>query len=67
MGVFGGQPEGKIALGKKVLYLKKHKITEPKTEIEILVDEEPYRAGIDPYNKLIDKIPDDNTKKVIGN
>ena len=65
VGVFSGKPESGISLGKKVLYLRKHKITKPRTEIEILVDEEPFRAGIDPYNKLIDKIPDDNTKKVI--
>jgi ABC-2 type transport system permease protein len=24
------------------------------------VDQMPTRAGIDPYNKLIDRIPDDN-------
>jgi ABC-2 type transport system permease protein len=64
VGVFSGKPKSKISLGKKVLYLRKHKITKPRTEIEILVNEKPYRAGIDPYNKLIDKIPDDNTKKV---
>ncbi|MBU4010203.1 MAG: hypothetical protein KJ882_05505, partial [Proteobacteria bacterium] len=61
VGIFSGQPEGKIALGKKELYLKKHRLTQPQTEIEIIVDEEPYRAGIDPYNKLIDKISNDNT------
>jgi hypothetical protein len=28
----------------------------------------PYQAGIDPYNKLIDRVPDDNrTKVIIGN
>jgi hypothetical protein len=25
-----------------------------------VVDEQPTRAGIDPYNKLIDRISDDN-------
>ena len=28
---------------------------------EIVVDEMPTRAGIDPYNKLVDRISDDNT------
>jgi ABC-2 type transport system permease protein len=26
----------------------------------VVVDERPTRAGIDPYNKLIDRIADDN-------
>jgi ABC-2 type transport system permease protein len=29
-----------------------------------VVDEEPEKAGIDPLNKLIDRMPDDNVKKV---
>jgi hypothetical protein len=29
-------------------------------EFEITVDRMPTRAGIDPYNKLIDRKPDDN-------
>ncbi len=48
----------------KVLYMQKHKFTEPNTILEIVVDEKPYKAGIDPYNKLIDRKPDDNTRKV---
>ncbi|MDQ3048038.1 MAG: hypothetical protein M3R27_10850 [Bacteroidota bacterium] len=51
--------------GKKVeteLYLKKHKITKDKMEFEFIVNEEPVKAGIDPYNKLIDRTPDNNTK-----
>lgn len=64
IGVFGGRPENKISPGKKVLYLEKHKITKPETSIEIMVDEKPWQAGIDPYNKLIDKVPENNIKKV---
>lgn len=45
----------------KVLYFKKHKITKGKQIIKILVNEKPRRAGIDPYNKLIDRKPGDNT------
>lgn len=45
----------------KVLYLKKHKITQAKQTIKVLVNDKPYNAGIDPYNKLIDRKPDDNT------
>jgi len=54
------------ALGKdgKELYLKKHKIAQPEMMFELLVDELPVEAGVDPYVKLIDRNPDDNIKKV---
>jgi ABC-2 type transport system permease protein len=42
------------------LYLKKEKITRERNTFEITVDEKPTRAGIDPYNKLVDRIADDN-------
>ncbi len=56
IGVFTGKKDE-----EKPLYLKKEKITEAKQTFEIVVNEMPTRAGIDPYNKLIDRIPDDNT------
>ena len=46
------------------IYLKKHKITSAKQSFDILVDEQPVKAGIDPYNKLIDRHPDDNEMDV---
>ena len=52
--------------GKKVekeLYLQKRKIDKKVMEFEIIVNEEPEKAGIDPYNKLIDRTPDNNTRK----
>ncbi len=55
IGVFTGKKDE-----EKPLYLKKEKITEAKQVFEIVVDQMPTRAGIDPYNKLIDRIPDDN-------
>jgi hypothetical protein len=42
------------------LYLKKVKVTQEQNTFEIVVDEMPTRAGIDPYNKLVDRIADDN-------
>ena len=33
-------------------------------EIVVLVDAEPSQVGIDPYNKLIDRNPDDNLKSI---
>ena len=53
----------KSSIGKP-LYLKKHKINQPEMEFEIIVDELPWKAGIDPYNKLIDRDSGDNVKKV---
>jgi hypothetical protein len=48
----------------KYLYLQKHKIEKNKTELDIVVDQLPAQAGIDPMNKLIDRLPDDNVVKV---
>lgn len=46
------------------LYFQKHRITSDTTRITITVDQEPKRAGIDPYNKLIDRNSGDNVKAV---
>ncbi|MBL7883992.1 MAG: ABC transporter permease [Bacteroidia bacterium] len=65
IGIFGT----KEVDGKKVeteLYLQKRKIDKNKMEFEIIVDEEPVKAGVDPYNKLIDRTPDNNTKLFKG-
>jgi len=55
IGVFSGKKDH-----EKQLYLKKEKITQEKETFDIVVDELPTRAGIDPYNKLIDRVSDDN-------
>lgn len=46
------------------LYLIKHKINEEKMKFEIIVDSEPEKVGIDPYNKLIDRTPDNNVRSL---
>ena len=58
VGVFGKEEE-KTGIAK-VLYLKKIKITDISNTFEIEVDDLPVEAGIDPYNKLIDRSSDDN-------
>lgn len=63
VGVFARE-RVKREVNEKTLYLKKHKITESDQKIEIWVDEKPNKAGIDPYNKLIDRKPDDNNKRI---
>jgi ABC-2 type transport system permease protein len=56
VGIFSGTKDH-----EKPLYLQRHKFTQQKQTFEIVVDQLPTRAGIDPMNKLIDRIPDDNT------
>ena len=55
VGVFKGKKDE-----EQPLYLKKVKFTQEQNTFEIVVDEMPTRAGIDPYNKLVDRIADDN-------
>jgi ABC-2 type transport system permease protein len=46
------------------LYLQKQKIQKERTELTLMVDKLPAKAGIDPLNKLIDRNPEDNVVKV---
>ena len=62
LGVFAGG-ESKKNLGK-ALSLQRVKITQPENTFRFRVPEKPAQAGIDPYHYLIDRIPDDNVKKV---
>lgn len=43
------------------LYLQKHRVVPGRNTFVITVKERPLKAGIDPYNKLIDRVPRDNT------
>lgn len=61
VGVFGEREPGND-LGKP-LYLGKHWIRGD-TTFTVVVDREPKKAGVDPYNKLIDREPKDNVKDV---
>ncbi len=65
VGVFAGESQDGNP-GERVLYLAKHHITGPTTRLRLTVEEAPARAGIDPYNKLVDRNSDDNLKKVEG-
>ena len=55
IGVFSGKKDE-----EKPLYLKKEKLTKEHNTFVITVDQSPSLAGIDPYNKLIDRNADDN-------
>jgi len=48
----------------EVLYIAKHQINSHNQSFTIIVDGEPESAGIDPFNKLIDRNPDDNVSNV---
>ena len=48
----------------EVLYIAKHRIDSENQNFTISVDSEPVSAGIDPFNKLIDRNPDDNISSV---
>jgi aminopeptidase N len=51
---------GVLDADNQPLYLEKKKIESEETTFTVVVDKKPARAGIDPYNKLIDRRPKDN-------
>ncbi|HEY5390945.1 MAG TPA: M1 family aminopeptidase, partial [Hanamia sp.] len=65
VGVFGEETKDKEGRKKiNPVYLKKYKLTAGMHQITIHVTGKPLKAGIDPYNKLIDRIPEDNQRDV---
>jgi ABC-2 type transport system permease protein len=63
IGIFGEKIRGGKAV-ETTLYQEKYQLKSGSGEIEITIDEKPVRAGIDPRNLLIDRVPEDNTKSV---
>ncbi len=61
IGVLGA---AKTKGNEPVLALEKHHLTTPAATFTMVVATKPDRAGIDPLNKLVDRNPEDNTKKV---
>jgi ABC-2 type transport system permease protein len=59
IGVFTGKTDE-----DKPLYVQREKITQEQQIFTVVVDRLPTRAGIDPYNKLIDRIADDDIIEV---
>jgi hypothetical protein len=63
IGIFGANTtnnEGRSETNP--LYLQKYKLTAGQHTITVVVKGKPVYAGIDPYAKLIDRQPNDNTK-----
>ncbi len=46
------------------LVIEKRRFDTATSRVEFVVDQKPVRVGIDPYNKIIDRNPDDNLKRV---
>ena len=55
VGVFTGRKNE-----EKPLAIRREKMTQEHATYHFVVDQQPTRAGIDPYNKLVDRIADDN-------
>ena len=65
IGIFAAEDKDESGRNRtNPLYLQKHKIKSGQSTITVKVKGIPVKAGIDPYHKLIDRIPDDNTKDV---
>jgi aminopeptidase N len=62
IGVFAASPGN--GLEGKPLYLQKRELPKGDSTITVEVDSVPAVAGIDPYNKLIDRVSDDNRRPV---
>jgi len=64
LGVFGEGADGE----EIELFREKRRLETGKGRLEVVVDQEPKRAGIDPRNLLIDRVAVDNLKAVsMGN
>ncbi|MFT4062978.1 MAG: M1 family aminopeptidase [Edaphocola sp.] len=61
IGIFGAKAAHKHIMPGKELVLEKVKMDKPEKTFTFMVNEQPVTAGIDPYNKLIDRNPDNNT------
>jgi ABC-2 type transport system permease protein len=62
IGIFSTQIKNGKSIDKELM-LQKIKMDQPVKTFEFIVNEKPVSAGIDPYNKLIDRTPDNNTWK----
>jgi ABC-2 type transport system permease protein len=50
----------------EVIYLKKHRFDGGEFELSISVAKKPATAAVDPFHKLIDRVPDDNRAEVVA-
>ena len=63
IGIFARAPGAREA-DEKVLYLEKRLLRGSDPVLTVTVKEQPFEVGVDPYNKMIDRVPGDNRKEV---
>lgn len=63
IGVFARAPGAKES-DERVLYIGKRVLAGGDSSVTITVGEKPFEAGVDPYNKMIDRVANDNRKEV---
>jgi ABC-2 type transport system permease protein len=49
---------------ERVLFIEKRMLQGNEPSVTITVSEKPFDVGVDPYNKMIDRVSDDNRKEV---
>jgi ABC-2 type transport system permease protein len=63
LGIFAADSKNKDGRSQvNPLYVKKYKLTAGSHSFTVIVKGKPVRVGIDPYAKLVDRIPNDNMK-----
>ncbi len=65
VGVFTAEPGRPGFKATDVLLLQRQRLKSGEQEVKLLLDREPAFAGVDPYNKRIDRNSDDNLKPVV--
>ncbi|MGD1894166.1 MAG: M1 family aminopeptidase [Cyclobacteriaceae bacterium] len=62
IGVYAEDEEGEDEL----IYIDRRKITKEDNTFLVVVDQKPSKVGIDPNALLVDRVPNDNTRKVVA-
>jgi hypothetical protein len=58
------RPAGAKEADEKVLFSEKRRLPGAEPVLTITVKEKPYEVGVDPYNKMIDRVSTDNRKQL---
>ncbi len=66
IGVFA-RAKGAKETDERVLLLEKRALTGDNPVVTVTVKEQPFEVGVDPYNKMIDRVSRDNRKEVSVN
>ena len=64
--IFARAPGAKVK-DEKVLFTDKRVLSGSDPVITITVKDKPFEVGVDPYNKMIDRVSRDNRKEVTFN